>query len=97
MSKLKNVKAVNQMIRGEHRTQTSKTKGYEKKSIERQIGDSWIDGNGQKWIQKSGYKVKIGKLTDIRKIIDNSVCPICSKSATRWDKQFISSEGKCHD
>ena len=34
MSKLNNVKAVNEMIRGEHRTQTQKSKGYEKKSIE---------------------------------------------------------------
>jgi hypothetical protein len=97
MSKLNNVKAVNQMIRGEHRTQTRKSKGYEKKSIERQIGDSWVDDNGQNWIQKSGYKVKVGKLTDIRKIIDNTVCPKCSKSATSWDKKFITSEGKCHD
>ena len=97
MSKLNNVKAVNQMIRGEHRTQTSKTKGYEKKTIERQIGDAWVDDNGQEWIQKSGYRVKKGKLTNIRKIIDNSVCPKCEKSATRWDKQFITSEGKCHD
>ena len=32
MSKLNNVKAVNQMIRGEHRTQTRKTKGYETNS-----------------------------------------------------------------
>ena len=97
MSKLNNVKAVNQMIRGEHRTQTRKSKGYEKKSIERQIGDSWVDDNGQKWIQKSGYKVKIGKLTDIRRILDNAICPKCSKSATNWDKKFITSEGRCHD
>ena len=31
MSKLNNVKAINEMIRGEHRTQTRKSKGYEKK------------------------------------------------------------------
>jgi hypothetical protein len=97
MSKLNNIKAVNQMIRGEHRTQTRTSKGFEKQSIERQIGDSWVDDNGQKWIQKSGYKVKEGKFTDIRKVIDNSVCPACSKAATRFDKQFITSEGKCHD
>ena len=53
MSKLNNVKAINEMMRGEHRTQTRKSKGYEKKSIERQIGDSWIDDKGQKWVQKS--------------------------------------------
>ena len=42
MSKLNNVKAINEMMRGEHRTQTRKSKGYEKKSIERQIGLSLI-------------------------------------------------------
>ena len=59
MSKLNNVKAVNQMIRGEHRTQTQKTKGYEARNIERLIGDSWTDKNGQQWIQKNGYKAKV--------------------------------------
>ena len=97
MSKLNNVKAINQMIRGEHRTQTQKTKGYEKKSLERKIGESWTDNNGQTWIQKNGYKVKTGKLNNIRKAIDTSICPKCSKKATNWDKQFIISEGKCHD
>ena len=97
MSKLNNVKAVNQMIRGEHKTQTRTSKGFEKKSIERQIGDSWVDKNGQKWVQKNGYKAKIGKLSKIRNIIEQSVCPVCSKKATRFDKQFISREGKCHD
>ena len=97
MSKLNNVKAINQMIRGEHRTQTQKTKGYEKKSLERKIGESWTDNNGQTWIQKNGYKVKTGKLNNIRKAIDTSICPKCSKKATNWDKQFILKEGKCHD
>ena len=97
MSKLNNVKAVNQMIRGEHRTQTQKTKGYEKKSIERQLGDSWVDKYGQKWIQKNGYRAKVGKLSKIRNIIEQSTCPVCSKNATNFDKQFITREGKCHD
>ena len=97
MSKLNNVKAVNQMIRGEHRTQTQKTKGYEKKSIERQVGDSWVDKHGQKWIQKNGYKAKVGKLSKIRNVIEQSACPVCNKTATRFDKQFITREGKCHD
>ena len=33
MSKLNNVKAVNEMMRGEHRTQTRKSKGYEEKIV----------------------------------------------------------------
>jgi len=97
MSKLNNVKAVNQMIRGEHRTQTRKTKGYEEKSIERKIGESWIDKNGQTWIQKNGYKAKVSKLSNIRTSIQKSICPVCSKKATNFDKPFIAREGKCHD
>jgi hypothetical protein len=97
MSKLNNVRAVNQMIRGEHRTQTRTTKGFEKKSIQRQVGESWVDKNGQKWIQKEGYKSKVGKLSNIRKVIEQSICPVCSKKATDFDKQFLSREGKCHD
>ena len=97
MSKLNNVRAVNQMIRGEHRTQTRTTKGFEKKSIQRQVGESWIDKNGQEWIQKEGYKSKVGKLSNIRKVIEQSICPTCSKKATDFDKQFLSREGKCHD
>tara|TARA_B100001778_G_C18372912_1_gene531631 strand:- start:130 stop:753 length:624 start_codon:yes stop_codon:yes gene_type:complete len=97
MSKLNNVKAINEMMRGEHRTQTRKSKGYEKKSIERQIGDSWIDDKGQKWVQKNGYKARVSKLSKIRNVIDQSLCPVCSKKATQFDKNFISREGKCHD
>ena len=97
MSKLNNIKAVNQMIRGEHRTQTQKSKGYEQKSIERQIGESWEDTDGQNWIQKNGYKAKLGKLSQVRKAIDQSICPQCSKKATAFDRQYISAEGKCHD
>jgi len=97
MSKLNNVKAVNEMIRGEHRTQTRKSKGYETKNIERRVGDSWTDKHGQTWIQKNGYKAKVGKLNNIRSVIDPSVCPQCSKHTTRFDKQFVTREGKCHD
>jgi len=96
MSKLNNVKAVNEMIRGEHRTQTQKTKGYEKKSIERQIGDSWTDKNGQTWVQKNGYKAKVSRLKDIRKVTSTAICPQCDKKATNFDKSFITREGKCH-
>ena len=97
MSKLNNVKAINEMIRGEHRTQTRKSKGYEKKSLERKIGASWTDTKGQTWVQKNGYKIKVGRLNNIRKAMDTSLCPKCNKKATNWDKQFIVKEGKCHD
>tara|TARA_R100000008_G_C3520087_1_gene133498 strand:+ start:160 stop:786 length:627 start_codon:yes stop_codon:yes gene_type:complete len=97
MTKLNNIKAVNEMIRGEHRIQTRTTKGFEEKSVERQIGDSWTDKNGQTWIQKNGYKAKVGKLSKIRKVVEHALCPECTKKATNFDKHFIAREGKCHD
>ena len=97
MSKLNNVKAINEMIRGEHRTQTRTSKGYESRNIQREIGDTWIDKNGQKWVQKNGYTAKISKLKNIRNSIDSSLCPKCDKKATTFDKQFIIREGQCHD
>ena len=97
MSKLNNVKAVNEMMRGEHRTQTRKSKGYEKKVTHRQTGDAWEDEHGQKWIQKSGYKSKVSRFKDIRKAVSLTVCPACDKKATSFDKPFITREGKCHD
>jgi len=96
MAKLKNIKAVNEMIRGEHRTQTRKSKGYEVKSIERQVGDAWIDADGQSWVQKNGYRAKVGKLSKVRAVIEQSSCPVCSKHVTRFDKQFLTREGMCH-
>tara|TARA_R100000030_G_scaffold12562_1_gene8401 strand:- start:852 stop:1472 length:621 start_codon:yes stop_codon:yes gene_type:complete len=97
MSKLNNVKAINEMIRGEHRTQTRKSKGFEEKNISREIGDIWTDKNGQKWEQKNGYKVKLSRLNKIRSIAQPDLCPSCNKVAKKFDKQFIAKEGKCYD
>ena len=63
MSKLKNVKAVKEMLEGKHKTQTKKTVSFEKKEfVKREVGEIWTDEDGQEWTQKKGYKVKLGKL-----------------------------------
>ena len=97
MSKLNNVKAINEMIRGEHRTQTRKSKGFEEKNISRAIGDTWTDKNGQKWEQKKGYKVKVSRLNKIRNIAQPDLCPKCNNLTKTFDKQFIAKVGKCYD
>lgn len=65
MSKLKNVKALNEMLRGEHRTQTRKSFGFsdaKNTNIVRNVGDVWSEevgeGNVVWWEQKDGYRVK---------------------------------------
>ena len=68
MSKLKNIKAVKQMLDGNHKTQTKKTVSFDKKqAVKREIGDVWTDDKGQEWEQKKGYKVKAGKFQKLRK------------------------------
>jgi phage FluMu protein Com len=46
--KLKNIKAVNEMILGEHKTQTKKVVSFdESKFIKREVGATWVDDKGQ--------------------------------------------------
>jgi hypothetical protein len=67
MSKLNNIKAVKEMLGGEHKTQTKKTISFTDKVVERrEVGETWIDNKGQKWEQRNGYKVKIGKMAKLR-------------------------------
>jgi hypothetical protein len=76
--KLKNIKAVNEMLLGEHKTQTKKVIAFdEKKVIKRDVGTTWSDDKGQTWEQKNGYKVKVGKFAKLRE--DLKSFPNCNK------------------
>ena len=68
MSKLNNIKAVKEMIAGNHRTQTKNTVGFDEQTeyVKREVGESWNDDEGNVWEQKKGYKVKLGKLSELR-------------------------------
>jgi|TARA_R110001592_G_scaffold354644_1_gene654414 hypothetical protein len=67
MAKLKNIKAVKEMLGGEHKTQTKKTISFtDKVFVKREVGETWIDNKNQKWEQRNGYKVKVGKLSKLR-------------------------------
>lgn len=66
-NKLQNVKAVKEMLGGEHKTQTKKTISFtDKVFVKREVGETWIDDKNQKWEQRNGYKVKVGKLSKLR-------------------------------
>lgn len=67
MSKLKNIKALGEMLQGNHRLQTRKTFGFSNAKDTakiRQVGEIWeetdINGNTIWWEQKQGYRVKYG-------------------------------------
>lgn len=78
MSKLKNVKAVKEMLEGNHKTQTKKTVSFDTKEVvRREVGETWVDDNGQQWEQRNGYKVKVGKLAKLREELKSF--PNCRK------------------
>src|SRR5210317_1215300 len=82
MAKLQNIKAVKEMIAGNHRTQTKNTVafGEGKDFIKREVGDQWTDSDGNIWEQKKGYKVKLGKLSELRDSLKDF--PNCKEGCT---------------
>ena len=101
--KLKNVKAVSEMIAGTHKSQTKKTIGFSevKSFIKREVGETWVDEDGNNWEQKKGYKVKLGKLSELRN--DLNSFPNCDKEVCtctnpkRNDQKMKVIHGKCFD
>jgi hypothetical protein len=102
MAKLQNVKAIKEMLAGTHKTQTKTTIGFENKEfVRREVGEQWTDEFGNQWEQKKGYKVKLGKLSEVRKEV--SQFPNCPKevctctSPSTADKKMMAYHGMCLD
>jgi len=100
--KLKNIKAVSEMIEGNHKTQTKKTVSFDKKEVvRREVGEIWVDDNGQQWEQKNGYKVKVGKFSKLRQELNSF--PNCSKETctciepSQADLKMKAYHGMCLD
>ena len=100
--KLKNIKAVNEMLLGEHKTQTKKSISFEgKKFVKKEVGETWIDDDGQSWEQKNGYRVKVGKFAKLRE--DLNAFPNCNKETctciepSQADLKMKAYHGMCLD
>lgn len=103
MAKLNNIKAVKEMIAGNHRTQTKNTVAFndEKEFVKREVGEQWTDNDGNIWEQKKGYKVKLGKLSELRDSM--KLFPNCKKGCeshqnpSRNDLKMQAIHGMCFD
>ncbi len=79
MSKLKNVKALNEMLAGNHRTQTRKTFGFSdskaaaERNKEREVGEIWevkdIHGNSTWFEQFEGHRVRTNVHPSVSKMM----------------------------
>lgn len=100
-SKLQNVKAVKQMLEGTHKFQTKKVFGYNKAAVKRKVGERWTDENGYTWEQKDGFKIKHGKLDELRTYLQKF--PSCPKenctcgTPSQADLKMKAFHGMCLD
>lgn len=90
-NKLQNIKAIQQMLEGNHKFQTKKTIGFSdakdaaRKSERHEIGDTWeeTDHAGNVWVieQKDGYRVRKTKNAEVFQEIRDSLrsFPNCRK------------------
>lgn len=110
MSKLQNVKAIQQMLDGNHRTQTNKSFSFNtnKKHEKHEVGDTWEEvdpktGDTYTWEQKEGYRVRHGKLDAVRNALKElkmpSVCPNCNKAMkdNRYNQKMWLIHKMCFD
>lgn len=97
--KLQNIRAINQMLSGTHKSQNKTTVGYQSKEEDRNIGDKWIDNNGIQWEQKDGYKVSSAKALEavmaaIKALKMPNACPKCNNEMK--DNQYNKKMWKVH-
>jgi ribosomal protein L37AE/L43A len=103
-TKLRNIDAIKKMLDGQHKSQSKKSIGYQKtvEKTTREVGETWVDVHGAEWVQKEGFKIKKGKLDEIRALIEARKmpvkCPKCNAPMVkRLDKKFWVLEKHCFD
>ena len=75
----KNIQRIQDMLDGNYQTKIQS--GYESKTINREVGDEWVDSDGVPWKQMEGYKVK-GRLavSDARHYTHDMNCKDCGQN-----------------
>jgi len=106
MAKLQNIKAVKQLLVGEHKTQTRKSFGFRsKKDVKkRQVGEVWEetlpDGSVVVWEQRNGYRRRYRK--NMKQLLDLQLelqqYPKCYDDCKKKEtKKYHKLDEKCRD
>lgn len=102
--KLQNIRAINQMLAGTHKSQNKTTVGFESTEQTRNVGDTWIDENGVEWEQKDGYKINNSKILEsvraaLKSYLLPKVCPKCNNDIkdNKYNRKMWSIHKMCFD
>ena len=88
----KNMQKVQDMLDGNYKEKIQV--GYSSQNEKREIGDKWVDSDGNHWEQKDGYRTK--NTSDIVHHSWDEKCSDCEKLIIKpWDKDVYKADGRC--
>ena len=89
----KNLQKVQDMLDGNHKNKIQV--GYSIENKKREVGDKWIDSDGNEWEQKEGYRTK--NTSNVRHHSWDEKCSGCKKLILKkWDKDTYKADGRCY-
>ena len=89
----KNMQKVQDMLDGNYKEKIQV--GYSSQNEKREIGDKWVDSDGNHWEQKDGYRTK--NTSDIVHHSWDKKCSGCEKLIVKpWDRDTFKADGRCY-
>ena len=69
--------------------------GYSAQDEKREVGDKWVDSDGNHWEQRDGYRTK--NTSNVRHHSWDEKCSSCEKLILKkWDKDVYKADGRCY-
>ena len=89
----KNIQKVQDMLDGNYKSKIQV--GYNTSDERREVGDKWIDSDGNHWEQKEGYRTK--NTSNVSHYSWDEKCSDCEKLIIKkWDKDVFKADGRCY-
>ena len=89
----KNIQKVQDMLDGNYKNKIQV--GYSIDNEKREVGDKWVDSDGNEWEQKEGYRTK--NTNNVRHHSWDEKCSDCEKLVLKkWDKDVYKADGRCY-
>jgi hypothetical protein len=89
----KNMQKVQDMLDGNYKNKIQV--GYSSEDEKKEIGDKWVDSDGNHWEQKDGYRTK--NTNNRAHHSWDEKCSSCEKLILKkWDKDTYKADGRCY-
>ena len=89
----KNMQKVQDMLDGNYKNKIQV--GYSSEDEKREVGDKWVDSDGNHWEQRDGYRTK--NTNNRTHHSWDEKCSSCKKLILKkWDKDTYKADGRCY-